>query len=104
MIMIATTQDILNIVKAGAVGLLAIFICWAIYYFAMILRQMLKVIRETRERLRKVDEVLKTFKEKIERSTSYLLLIGEGMKKLVEVIKDYAGKEKTKTRGRGKKK
>ena len=104
MIMAETTQDILNLVKAGAVGLLAIFICWAIYYFAMIMRQILKVIKEMRERLHKVDEVLKTLKEKIEHSSSYLLLIGEGMKKLVEVVKEYAGKEKTKARGRGKNK
>ncbi|PIR13075.1 hypothetical protein COV49_03365 [Candidatus Falkowbacteria bacterium CG11_big_fil_rev_8_21_14_0_20_39_10] len=100
--MITNTQDILNLVKAGAVGLLAIFICWAIYYFAMIMRQILKVIKEMRERLQKVDEVLKTLKEKIEHSTSYLLLIGEGMKKLVEVARDYTGKEKAKKKRKKK--
>lgn len=93
--MIETTQDILNLVKAGAVGLLAIFVAWAIYYFAMILRQMLKVVKEMRDRLHKVDELLQTLKEKIEHSTSYLLLIGEGMKKLVEVAREHAGNKKT---------
>ena len=45
-----------------------------------------------RDRLHKVDDVLKTLKDKIEHSTSYLLLIGEGVKKLVEVIKERTDK------------
>ena len=86
--MIETSKDILNIVIAVSVASLTFFVCWAIYYFAMILRQGFKIFKEMRGRLHKVDEALNAFKEKIEHSSSYLLLIGEGVKKLVEVIKD----------------
>ena len=94
--MFETSKDLLNIAIAVSVVGLAVFICWAIYYFAMILRQGFKIFREMRNRLHKIDEVIKTLKEKIEHSTSYLLLIGEGVKKLVEVAKDYAGKDEDK--------
>ncbi|RMD59883.1 hypothetical protein D6821_00115 [Candidatus Parcubacteria bacterium] len=87
--MFETSQDILNVVKAMAVGSLAVFACWVLYYLAMILRQIFKVFKGISERLDQLDDLLTTLKEKIEHSTSYLLLIGEGVKKLVEVIKEH---------------
>lgn len=86
MLYIQNSQDILNITKAVSIAALAGFTCWFIYYMARIIQQVFKVIKEMRDRLHKVDEILGLLKEKIENSASYLLLIGEGVKKLVEVI------------------
>lgn len=94
--MFETSKDFLNIAIGVAVVGLVGFVCWAIYYLAQILRQGFKVVKEMRDRMSKIDELIKTLKEKIEHSTSYLLLIGEGVKKLVEVIKDHTGKENKK--------
>ncbi|RLC37338.1 hypothetical protein DRH27_03960, partial [Candidatus Falkowbacteria bacterium] len=94
--MFETSKDLLNIAIAVSVVGFTVFVCWAIYYFAMILRQGFKIFREMRSRLHKIDEVIKTLKEKIEHSTSYLLLIGEGVKKLVEVAKNYTGSQENK--------
>jgi hypothetical protein len=91
-----TSKDLLNIAIAASVVGFTVFLCWTIYYFAMILRQAFFGIKEMRGRLHKIDELLKTFKEKIESSVSYLLLIGEGVKKLVEVIKDRSDKKEEK--------
>lgn len=79
----------MNIVIAISVFGFTFFVCWGLFYFAMILRQVFKVIKETRDRMHKVDELMQAFKEKIEHSASYLLLIGEGIKKLVEIAKEY---------------
>ncbi len=95
--MLETSQDILNIVKAVSIGALALFLCVAIYYMARILQQGFRITKEMRDRLHKIDELIQTFKEKVEHSTSYLLLIGEGMKKLVEVIREHTGDKKAKT-------
>ena len=84
--MIETSKDLLYVIIAVSVFGFTVFVCWAIFYLSMILRQAFKIIREMRDRLHKVDEVIKTVKEKIEHSTSYLMLIGEGVKKLVEVV------------------
>jgi hypothetical protein len=59
------------------------------------MRQAYKIVKETREKINRVDEVLKALKEKIEHSASYLVLISEGVKKLVEVIKEKSEKKKT---------
>jgi len=86
--MLENSRDFLNIAIAVSVAGFAIFACLALYYFARILEQSFKVVKEMRDRLSKIDELVQTLKEKIEHSTSYLLLIGEGVKKLVEVIKE----------------
>ena len=85
--MLETSGDILNIVLAISVFGIAFFLCWALYYLVMTLRQLFKAVKEVKEKMDKVDEAIKAFKDKIESSSSYLLLIGEGVKKLVEVMK-----------------
>ncbi len=46
--------------------------------------------------MKKVDDTIDALKEKIEHSASYLSLIGEGIKKMVEVIREYGEKKKSK--------
>lgn len=92
--LINDSHDLLNIVIALSVLLFTIFSCWAIYYLARILQQMFKVIKETRDRLNKFDELVKVVKEKIEHSASYLPLIVDGVKKLVDLMKSRAEKKK----------
>jgi hypothetical protein len=91
--MLDTSKDLLNIAIALSVIGFTAFVCWAIYYVARILGQIFKTVKEMRAWIAKVDDLIKTLKEKIEHSTSYLLLIGEGVKKLVEVIKDRTGED-----------
>ncbi len=86
--MFETSKDLLNIAIATAIVGLAVFSCWAVYYLARILQQVFAVIKDMRSRLHKIDELIKTIKERLEHTTSYLLLISEGVKKLVDVIKD----------------
>lgn len=91
MYLIQDSKDLLYVVIAFCVLWLTIFLAWFIYYLAMLMRQVFLATHDMRERIKKVDEVIKVLKEKIEHSVSYLLLIGEGMKKLVEVAKSYSG-------------
>ena len=100
--MFDSSKDILNIAIAASVGIFAIFTCYAIYYFAQILRQGFKIIKEMRDRLHKVDSLIKTIKDKIEHSTSHIILIAEGMKKLVEVIKAHTSKDSEKKKKQNK--
>ena len=90
--MFETSKDLLFIAIAASVVGFTVFACYSIFYLAQILRQAFKIVREMRDRIHKVDELIKILKDKLEHSTSYLMLIGEGVKKLVEVAKDYTGK------------
>jgi len=94
--MFETSSDILNIVKAISIFSLAVFVSWAIYYFVKILKEIFKIIKEARERLEKIDELIKSIKEKVEHSTSYLFLMSEGIKKILEIVSKYTGKKDNK--------
>lgn len=96
--MIQSTQDILYIAKAFAILWVALFTGWFIYYLAMTAREGYLMMRGMRERISKVDAIIDSVKEKIEHSASYLLLIGEGMKKLVELVGSYTHSERHKKR------
>lgn len=91
--MLETSKDILNIVIAASIGVFTIFVCWTIYYFAQIMRSGFKMAKEMRDRLAKIDDAIAAFKNKIENSTSHIILIAEGIKKLVEVIKERTEKK-----------
>jgi hypothetical protein len=93
MYFIQTSKDLLYVALSFCVLWLTIFTAWLIYYLIMIFRQLYFSVREMRQRFNKVDEAIRAFKEKIEHSASYLLLIGEGIKKLVETAKEYSGKK-----------
>lgn len=98
--MLQNSQDLLTIVKAVSLLGFVFFVCWGLYYFAMILRQGYLIIKEMRDRIRKVDDVIKAFKDKIEHSASYLLLISEGVKKLIEVTKRMSEKKEGKKKAK----
>jgi len=101
--MLDTSKDFLNIVIAVSIFGLAMFISWSIFYFVQILRQIFKIIKEMRDRLHKIDELFSACKEKVENSTSNLVLISEGVKKIVEVVKDYTAKKAVKKKAKKKK-
>lgn len=86
--MIETTKDILYIVISFVIILLSIFICWAIYYVAMILREAKKIIFDVRRKIELVEAVINTLKEKIEHTSSYMKLLVESAGNIVEFLKD----------------
>lgn len=85
--MLETSSDVLNVVLAISIFSIAFFVSWALYYLVMTLKQLFRAVKEFQERLDKIDEAIMAFKNKIESSSSYLLLLGEGVKKLVEIMK-----------------
>lgn len=106
MSLIQNSNDVLNIVKAISILGISIFLIWFIYYLVMIMKELFKIIREMRERINKIDDTIDALKRKIEHSASYLSLIGDGVKKLVEMAKDYGGearKQKSKKTKKTKK-
>jgi hypothetical protein len=92
--LLSNSKDALNLAIAASVVGLTVFLCLSTFYLAMILRQAFIIFKEMKDRLHKIDEVIRLIKEKVESSVSYLLLISEGMKKLVEVIKNFSRKNK----------
>ncbi len=86
--MIESTKDILFLVLAFVVLLLTIFLCWAIFYVAMILKEFKKIVFDVRRKIELVELVLKTLKEKIEHTSSYLKLLVESAGNIVEFLRE----------------
>jgi len=92
--LLQTSGDVLNIVKSVVYFFVGVFFAVFIYYLSMMMRQVFLATKEMRERIHKVDSLITALKEKIENSASYLLLIGEGVKKLAELAMKYWEKDK----------
>lgn len=90
--MIETSKDLLYIVIAFCVLWFTIFLCWVLYYFAMILRQANNMIKEWRERISKIEKFFHAVKGKFEN----IGMILEGARKVIDYIKDREEKKSKK--------
>ncbi|MFA5076162.1 MAG: hypothetical protein WC480_01960 [Patescibacteria group bacterium] len=84
--MLETSKDLLYVVLSFCILWLTIFICWVIYYFAMLLKQAYDVTRSARAKLEKVEAIIDLAKEKLEKSSSHLGVLAEGVGQLVKYL------------------
>jgi len=91
MSIIENSQDLFYVVLSFCALSLTVFLCWLIYYMVMILKQGYAGIREMREMALRLETAVKSIKEKFEQSTTYLVLLGEGLKKLLEIFRSQSG-------------
>lgn len=92
--MLNESKDILFIVIAICVAVFTFFISWALYYVVMMLKRAHIMIKEIsdfiaglKEKLDRVENLLKTIEEKIKNSASYLPLVMKGVTELIDYVK-----------------
>lgn len=85
--MIETTKDILWLVLSFCILWLTIFICWVIYYIAMILRESKRMIVDVRKKIELVEGLVKAAKEKLERTSSYVRLMVDSIETALHFLK-----------------
>ena len=86
--MIETSKDILLVTIAVCIVAFTFFSCWGLFYLVGMVRNAFKISKDARNILKKVEEAIELIKEKIQSSTSYLLLIGEAVKKILEIMSE----------------
>lgn len=96
--MFETSKDILNLSIAGGVGLIAIFICWAMYYMIGTLRNVSKMTLSIREKLELVDNILKLIKDKLEKGSNHMAMLSDSAIKLVGFMMDQKEKKNAKSK------
>ncbi len=96
--MIDSSKDILNLVIAASVGLVAVFTCLLIFYFAMILRNANKMVFSIREKMETVDKILGLIKEKLEKTSSHFGMVADSVIKLVGFVMDKQKEKKAATK------
>ncbi|MBU1131413.1 hypothetical protein KJ840_04740 [Patescibacteria group bacterium] len=84
--MLETSQDLLYIVIAFCALWLTIFICWVIYYFAMILKRVYGVMETFTKTFEAVRDFFEKAKEKLEKTSSSLTLLLNLGKKIYDTV------------------
>ena len=91
--MLATSKDLLFIALAFCAVWLTLFMSWLIYYTVMIVRDVSRLVRRSREVVEKVDAFTAAVHEKFERSAGSFALVGQALKEIVAfAIKERAKK------------
>ena len=85
--MLQTSKDLLFIVIAIAVLWLTIFFSIILYYFFTIVRQGSKIVKDCRERIKKIDQIINLIKDKIGHSASSFIMLTEGVKQVIDYLK-----------------
>lgn len=89
--MLETSADLLKVIAAVSIGVLTFFLCWALFYAIMSLRNIFLATRDARRIFDKVEELISAIKDKVNSSASYLLLIGEAVRKIMEFMRENEG-------------
>ena len=85
--MFETSRDILNWVLAASAGALAFFLCWSLYYFIASAQRIFRLIKHVEQGVAKAEALLDLINDKISGSASYLMILGEILKRGVEFAK-----------------
>lgn len=101
--MLDSTKDIFWLIFAIVLGLFGLFVAWAMFYIAMLLREGRIIAKSVRKKLDFVDDILKIIKVKTERTANYIPPLVEGVSKLIQHFKDKDTKKKQ-TKSKKKKK
>lgn len=102
--MINTSLDLLWLVLAGSVGVLTIFLCWAIYYVVRMLRNAVYMVEKVTTVMQKADEVLDLAKEKLHSTGTYLSVAASVAKSAMEYLGEKGSEMKKSTRKRSTRK
>ena len=98
--MLESSKDLLFIVLAVCAIAFTTFACWLLYYLVAIVKDTYSMTKSLKKKVELIDEILKTIKEKINSTASYIGLIFSGLEKIV----DYVQRRKTSPESKSAKK
>ncbi|MFH1078058.1 MAG: hypothetical protein V1745_02105 [Patescibacteria group bacterium] len=91
--MTSSTVDILYIVLAVAAVWVTVFLCWALFELATLVRRANRIVEDATEKLSRVEKAIIAAKEKLENSAKYLGILAEGGRAVVSMFKDREERE-----------
>ena len=94
--MLETSKDLLFVVLAFCILWLTIFICWMIYYLAMLLKQVYDVAKGIRNKVEKLEDFVDLLKSKLGKSFLHFPIIAEGLSQLLKLLIERQGKKTSK--------
>ena len=100
--MFSTSADVLNLVLAVSVFLLAVFLCIALYNLIVSVRRINKISKIIETGAVKIEELVNMAKEKLQNSSAYFMILAEVAKKAIEFVKDKRAEKETVKKGKKK--
>lgn len=98
--MLVTSKDLFWVVLSFVILFGGVCTGFAIFYFAMIMRDAWYITKAVRRKVEAVEKVMTAFKSKVENTASFVPPLIEGVSKLIEAV---AEKKKTSAGKAGKK-
>ena len=98
---LSSTNDLFYLVATIVIIWVAVFLCWALYELATLLRQGNKVVGETREKIARVETAAMAIRERVESTLSYFGTFAEIGKTAMSFFKSRE-EPKLNTKKRGK--
>jgi len=86
--MLETSKDLLNLTIAFCILWLTAFLCWLIFYFAMIMRGINLIIERFTKTLEAMTAFFNKAKEKVENLSGNFAMVMEAAKKVSDFIKN----------------
>ncbi len=81
--MIESTKDILFLVLAFCILWFTTFVCWLLYYFIVVMRDVKNLVHGVKKSVERIEELAATLKEKVEAGASYFAVFAEIMRTAV---------------------
>lgn len=95
--MLNNSKDLFYVVLAFGILWVSLGMFWVLWYVGRILREFLTIVKEIREKVQKVDALLDFVRRKMENSSYHLVLLTEGIKKLIDVYHKKASEKRKKS-------
>lgn len=77
------SRDVLYYTSAAAIAVATVFWVWLLWYIIKIFRSVEKLVGDFRDRLRVIDEILRTIHDKLTSTHAQLSVLAEGVKQLI---------------------
>lgn len=100
--MLQTSKDLFWIVLSFVILWIGIFGGWCVYYLARILRDTQKITGNIKRKFDLLDQILKSFKTKTEKTAAYIPLVIDGVEKIAQHFKNQKTRKNTQNKGKNK--
>lgn len=94
--MFSTSNDILLLTIAACVAVFTFFACWGLFYVVASIRNVYGITKDFKNLFKKAEDLIDVLKNKVHESSTYFLLFGEVLKKVMDVAHMFGNRRRDK--------
>ncbi|NCP16998.1 hypothetical protein CO134_00090 [Candidatus Kuenenbacteria bacterium CG_4_9_14_3_um_filter_39_14] len=94
--MLDTSKDVLFYVSAISIIALTAFMCWLLYYFIAIVRNVYGLTRSLKKKMDLVEDILTSIKANVAHAANYIGIVVAGIDKIVNYVQQKKATDKSK--------